>query len=376
VALETAAFLNSGGHEAPLWFGPETGPEGSLLTEARALGVPVRIIPDLRRAPHPWRDLQTVRYLEAAFRREQPDWVHTHSSKAGILGREAARRAGVPRIAHTVHGWGFTPATAPLMRRLYLTLERREARGTTRMIFVSQTDRMQAEQLAIIPPGSGVVIPPGINLTPFREVEPQRALRERTRRDLGIDPAVVVGGFLGRLAPQKDPETALRVAEILAPSHPRLHWILIGDGPLGPALRRRADANPGLAGRLHWTGLTGNPVPFMAAMDFLLFPSRWEGLPLTLMEAMAAGLPVVATDLPAVRALLDPQNPSPSTGHHPSSGRLVPAGDSDAFAAAASALIRDEAGRQDLGQAARTYALAQFGIERMLERLLAIYEST
>jgi len=409
VALETAARLNARGHDAPLWCGPETGPEGSLLEEARARGVPVRIFPSLVRAIDPLRDLHAVGELARALRDARPDWVHTHSSKAGIVGREAAARAGVPRVAHTVHGWGFTPQTPPPLRSLFVRLERREARRGV-LVFVNPWDREEGRRLGILGAGLAAgqaartrVIPPGIDLVRLARTERSAEERQRIRRELRIPEAAPVAGFVGRLSPQKDPLAVLAAAAALrdrrfpagggpagsrsgpraTPATEPLHWIVVGDGPLRSAFDARLAAGPALRQVVHCAGLVEDPAPWLAAMDFLVLPSRWEGTPLTVMEAMAAGLPVIASDLPGTRWALEgmPETSGAAPGsERPSAeplrapaGLLVPPGDADSLATAASWLAEEAAVRQELAATARRLAVARFGLDRMLEELLELY---
>jgi glycosyltransferase involved in cell wall biosynthesis len=394
IALETAALLTACGHDAPLWCGPETGAEGSLHEEAAARGVRVRTFPHLRRAVHPWHDTCALAGLVRALRAEQPDLIHTHSSKAGILGREAARHAGVARAVHTVHGWGFTPRTPGWMVAGFVALERRCA-PVGPMVFVNPADREDGLRRGIVPLPESRVIPPGIDLAPYENTTALSEAGREVRQSLGLPEGAVVGGFLGRLSAQKAPEILLEVAAATTRSEGALHWLVVGDGPLAATLHQRATAASSLAGRIHWVGLRGNVHRWLAAMDFLLLPSRWEGTPLALMEAMAAGLPVVASDLPGVRWVLEGlRETGPSSGGAPqdapgarfeaqpdavsgqSTGLLVPIDDVGKFISAVECLVRDPSARASFGTAARALALDRFGLDAMIGRLLDLYAVT
>jgi glycosyltransferase involved in cell wall biosynthesis len=391
IALETAAFLTARGHDAPLWCGPETGPEGSLHREAENRGVRIRIFPHLRRAVHPWHDALALADLVHALRTERPDLLHTHSSKAGILGREAARRTRVPRVVHTVHGWGFTPRTPGWMIAGFVALERRCA-PVGPMVFVNPGDREAGLLRGIVPHPKSRIIPPGIDLAPYEDETTLRETRREMRRSLGLPDEAVVAGFLGRLSDQKAPEILLDVAAATARSERELHWLVVGDGPMAASLRRRAGATPPLAGRVHWAGLQTDAHRWLAAMDLLLLPSRWEGTPLTLMEAMAAGLPVIASDLPGVRWVLEglrkegaapgdaprdarraASEAGPEVIFELPTGLLAPIADVPRFASAVERLVRDPRTRATLGATARTLALERFGLDVMVERLLNLY---
>lgn len=371
VALETAARLCASGHEAPLWCGPQTGAEGSLHEEAAARGVPVRVFPHLLREIAPRHDLAALRDLDRALRAERPDWIHTHSSKAGILGREAARRAGVRQVAHTVHGWGFTPSTPSWQRALFVRLERRMARGAI-LVFVNPGDLEEGRRLRILGSSRTRLIPPGIDLAPYG-VDAELAQRRREARSrLGLGEQEPVAGFLGRLAPQKDPETLLETAAHVARQRPDVRWVIAGDGPLAPRLRAAAGEDPALRDRIVWTGLVQDARGWLPAFDLLVLPSRWEGAPLTVMEAMAAGVPVIASDLPGVAWLLQgaPDEPVPSFR---GAGRLCPPGDAVRFAEAVIDLLDDGAARAELAREGREIARARFGVETMMRRLEEIY---
>ncbi|MBK8229908.1 MAG: glycosyltransferase family 4 protein [Candidatus Eisenbacteria bacterium] len=365
VALETAVDLAARGHEVELWAGIETGAEGSLWAEARARGVTVREVPHLRRAVAPLHDFAATAWLHRALRDIAPDWLHTHSSKAGIVGREAARRAGLRRVAHTVHGFGFTPRTSWIARDLFIRAERRAATVTDLLIFVAEADRRTAAGLGLVPRGRALLVPPGIDLVPFEDLVRLRAEGEARRRALGISPDDVVLGFLGRMAAQKNPEALIPLWNRVRAAEPArsLRLLMVGDGPQRTELEGMTDS-----GAL-WVGRQEDPVPWLAAMDLVLLPSLWEGAPLTVMEAMAAGREIVASDLPGIRGLLD----------HGVEGQLVAPTDRDAWVSAVQAqLARVGAARRAgaetaSGQAARRRALASFGRDQMLARLRELY---
>lgn len=397
VAIETAAFLRAKGHDVELWSGPETGPEGDLAPEARARGVPLRIFPDLVRAVSPWRDLCAVDVLARALRDASPDWLHTHSSKAGILGREAAHRVGLSRVAHTVHGFGFTPATSSVARGIYVRLERRAARWTKLLVFVSTSDLADAKSERILDEGRGgsrsadgyagrpgrgneergapdlphvVHFPPAIDTAAFGSLEKLIAQGAARRDVLGFGDSLVVG-FLGRLALQKNPRAAIesfrRLLDLAPATDARL--LMVGDGPEAPALRGIVDHDPLLSGRVLFAGLQAEPIEWLAAMDLLLLPSQWEGAPLTLIEAMAAGRTVIASDLPGIAEYATDR----------SEAWLHPSGDIDEAARAMLALAesarraRMEDQLTELGAAARRRALCSHSREAQLEELLRLY---
>lgn len=368
VALETVSDLAARGHEVELWAGPESGPEGDLRAEAEGRGLSIRILPSLRRELS-WRhDRLAVREIVRALESFRPEILHTHSSKAGIVGREAAARAKLARVFHTVHGFGWTPDTGPLRRALYVWLERRAAPVCERLVFVNPEDADLAARLGLESKRGAAVIPPGIDLAPYLDEQSRATARARLREELGWPPDAPVIGFLGRLSEQKAPEFFLEVAERLLartdlPSAPR--FVMVGDGPLRAQIVRRLEHAPLLAPRFHLPGLRRDAARWLLGFDLFLFPSRWEGAPLTLMEAMAAGRPILARGLPGVRFLAE-------DGLH---ARLLESSSATEWTEAAANLLRDPTAAEGMGARARAHALGEFSLPRMLEKLRSIYEA-
>jgi glycosyltransferase involved in cell wall biosynthesis len=358
IALETADALRRHGQDAELWCGPASGPEGSLLEEARARGIPLRIVPDLVKPVDPWRDLRARAWLVRALRDARPEIVHTHSSKAGILGRYAARSAGVPRVFHTVHGWGFSPRTPAIARAVFVAAERAAAGRADRLVAVSEQVRDDGLRHGIASPSAYTVIRPGIEMGPFRDLEALRRGRARVRSELGLAPDAIVAGTIARFAPQKNLEMILP----LIPRFPDVHWLLVGDGPGRGAFERAARAAGG-NGRVHLPGMRTDVAACAAALDLFLLVSLWEGLPLTLLEAGAAGVPIVSADVGGAREILPP---SPA-------GRLFPAGDGAALLAAVGAALAARPEAREAALRHRAHVLEQGSWERMLAEVLDLY---
>jgi glycosyltransferase involved in cell wall biosynthesis len=294
--LLTCALLDRARYAPLLVSGPQTGPEGDLRGEAARLAVPTRIVSTLVRQPAPPRDLASALRLWRLFARERPVIVHTHSSKAGIVGRLAARWARVPVVVHTVHGWGFHARTPPVRRATYVGLERLAARWTDRLVVVSERDREKGLREAIGSQGQYVLIRSGIDLAPYRDAARHRAT---IRESLGIPPAAFVLGAVTRLAPQKDPLTLVRAAADVLRRRPDTYLLLVGDGPLRGELERLA-ASLGVLGRVRLTGIRRDVPALMGAFDVFLLTSLWEGLPRVIPQAMAAGVPIVATGVDGI----------------------------------------------------------------------------
>jgi len=357
--LATVVGLASAGYAGALAVGLAES-EAAVVDDARRRGCRVVDVPALGREVRPLRDLAALRQLTALMRRERPRIVHTHTSKAGFLGRLAARLARVPAVIHQPHGhvfygyWG-APRTA-----LYVALERRAARWTDRI--VTLTERGTAEHLArgIGRPGQYATVPSGVPTAALRAAAPPRAA---ARARLGLAPDAYVVAGLGRLVPVKGFDLLVEALPRLAAEVPSARVLLVGDGPERAALEARARAL-GVAARLHVTGATPEVAAHLAAADVLAAPSRNEGMGRALVEAMALGLPVVATAVGGIPAVVEDGG----------CGRLVPPGDADALAAALAGLGRDARLRETLGRAAVVRAEA-FSSEVALARMRAVYDA-
>lgn len=357
-ALLSCALADPRRFPSELLSGPETGSEGELHTETRARGVCHRIEPSLVRAVHPVRDLVALLRLWRLFRNGRWDVVHTHSSKAGILGRLAARLAGVPHVVHTVHGWGFTPGQSRLVFHAYVALERWCARACDVLVVVGNADRDEGLARGIGRPDQYRLIRSGIEVGAFRDV---RVEAGDVRRRLGVPPDAFVVGCVGRLSAQKAPLDLVDAFGRLAAGHPHAHLVLVGDGPLRGAVEE-AVARAGLGARVHLTGLRRDVPELLRAFDVLALSSRWEGLPRVFPQAMAAGLPIVATRVAGAADAVVPGE----------SGFLVPPGDPAALAAALETLARDPTLLRRLGETGRARVEA-FSAARMVRQLEAVY---
>ena len=358
-ALRSCAALDGGRFTATLVSGPDRDDEGDLAEEARELGVPVTVVPSLHRPLRPVADARAVADLAALFRREQPDVVHTHSSKAGIVGRLAARRAGVPVVVHTVHGWSFHPGQPLATRALYRRAERTAAHWTSAFVVVGERDRAIGLAAGIGRPDDYHLVRSAVDLREWRTTP---GARERARRALGAKAHDPVIGTVTRLADQKDPATFVRAVARVLQVEPAAVVAVIGDGPLRPEveddLRRR-----GIAGRVRLLGARHDVRHLVPAFDVFLFTSRWEGLPRTVVEAMAAGIPVVATDTGAVgEVVLDGDT-----------GVLAAPGDDAALAHGVRRVLRDGALASRL-TAAASQRISEFDVPAMARALTALYE--
>lgn len=361
--VATVAGLARGSAWSPrLLTGPETGPEGSLLDEARAAGVALEILPSLRREIRPLADARAAAALAARFRGgvslPPPRIVHTHSSKAGLLGRWAGNRARVPGVVHTVHGWSFHERLPAWRRALFVALERRAARWCHSLIVVSEADLEIGLAHRIGRREQYTLIRSGIDLARF--ACPARS-REAVRAELAIPRNATVVGTVGRLSAQKAPLDFVECCLRLGSEHPDLRFLLVGDGPLRAAVEERVRSSP-IAGRFVLAGLRRDIPELLGAIDLFLLTSLWEGLPRVLPQAMAAGVPIVATRTAGAREAIAPGE----------AGLLVEPGDVGALAASAKRLL-DEPGLAAVLVERGRIASRGFGLEAMLDRIETVY---
>jgi glycosyltransferase involved in cell wall biosynthesis len=271
-----------------------TGTEGPLVDEARESPVTSHFLPDLKRAISPAGDLRALLALKRVLRHERPDIVHTHSSKAGILGRAAAAMAGIRVVIHSVHGWGFHPGQSLLAHGLYVTLERLAALKTSAFITVSRANLAQGVAARIFDEGSARVIHSGIALERFRPRAADGEAADLPWPSPGTEEVIV--GMVACFKPQKAPLDFIRVAAEVLKRAPHCRFVLVGDGELRGAIEHEITAL-GIGARVNLLGWRRDIPELMRHFDVLLHTSRWEGLPRVFPEAMASSLPIVATSV-------------------------------------------------------------------------------
>jgi glycosyltransferase involved in cell wall biosynthesis len=274
-----------------------TGPGGLLDDEARALPVPVTFVPSLGRAVDPLRDATALRDLHHVLAlhargTQGPLVVHTHSSKAGILGRLAARGAGAAAVVHTVHGFGFHPGQHPAVHAAYVAAEHLVAPLTDAMVFVSQRDLDTARGLRLTRNCRVELIHSGIDLAAFG---PDPKARSDVRAELGIAADAPVVITTGNFKAQKNPLVGLAAFGRVAAQRPDAVWIFVGDGELRAQFEREA-RGMGLWGNMRAVGWRQDIPRLLNAADVYMLSSDHEGLPRSVLEALRTGLPVAATN--------------------------------------------------------------------------------
>jgi glycosyltransferase involved in cell wall biosynthesis len=332
--------------------------DADVLARATARGCRLVDVPTLGREASPVRDVRAVADLVRIMRRVRPGIVHTHTSKAGFVGRLAARIARVPAIVHQPHGHIFYGYYGPARTRAYMALERVAARWAHRLVML--TDRGAREHLAhrIGRPGQFVTVPSGV---PVRRLRAQAPARDAARAALGVRPSTFVIAGLGRLVPIKGFDLLVEALPAVLAAVPDTRAVIIGDGPLRGGLEARA-RELGVGEHLTITGVRHDVPAVLAGADVLTAPSRNEGMGRALVEAMALGVPVVGAAVGGIPAVIVDGE----------SGRLVPPEDVDALARALTALAADPGTRRQLGDAACRRA-ELFSTDEAARRLLALY---
>lgn len=333
---DLAAALRDRGHGVEVW----VGGEGPYLLALAERAVPFRRLDHLTRPIRPPADLRALLEIRALLRRERPDVLSTYSAKAGLLGRLAAVGTGVPAI-FTAHGWAFTEGTSPLAKGPFLLAEMIGASVADRIVTTCEFDRQLAVRHRVAPASKIVNIYNGVH-----DVDP----------GLGADPAADPPRVIAvqRFEPQKDHATLLEALAGLREQEWALDWV--GDGVQLSEARSLA-AELGIADRIRWLGLRSDVSELLARAQVFALTSRWEGFPFSILEAMRAGLPVVATAVAGV-------SESVQDGV---TGFTVPREEPAAVREALARLIRDSALRVRMGEAGRSRYEERFTYDRMLD---------
>jgi glycosyltransferase involved in cell wall biosynthesis len=342
------------------------GPGGEMLEEAAAIpGVERYMVRSLVREISPFKDFLAIAGLYAIFRRAVktsgglPVIAHTHSSKAGILGRLAAYLAGVPIIVHTVHGYGFNDWQARFKRTVLVLAERAVSPFTTYFVAVAGDNIEKGVREGILSRDKACVIRSGID-TRYFETRPGDA--PAVRHSLGVPEGAPLAVMVSCLKPQKAPVDFVRVAARVLEKVPGAHFVQVGDGELRGEVESEAE-RLGIAERFHLLGWRRDVRDIIHACDVVVLTSLWEGLPRVVPEAMAAGKPVVATSVDGTpEAVKDGVN-----------GFLAAPHDVDTMAKRLAALLGDRGLAARMGAAGRDM-VSEFDESEMLRRIEALYD--
>jgi glycosyltransferase involved in cell wall biosynthesis len=358
----TCAGLHARGHDVTLITGPEAGPEGSMLAEVRRRGHGVWIVESMCRSVDPLGDWRTRRTLAEMFRELRPEVVHTHSSKAGILGRLAARDAGVPIVVHTIHGMSFNRTQSWPVRTLYRRLEIWCSRFTDRIVCVADAMARQAEAAGLRPRTGFTTVYSGMETDWF---SPERYDGEAVRARWGWDRNHVVVGTIARLFRNKGYEQLIPAMADAADRDDRLRFVWIGDGVERKDYERQL-AELGIRNRVRLAGLVppNEVAGLLAGTDLLVHASQWEGLPRAAVQALLMARPVISFDIDGAPEVVIPGK----------TGVLVPLNAERGLAEGMVRLAGDPAGREAMGRTGRQLCLERFDAKRMVEQLEKIYQ--
>lgn len=355
----TASMIDRKRFNVEILSGAQTGSEGSLIHEVQDCEIPLIILPELVRQINPWYDQQALLKMTRIMQSGGYHIVHTHSSKAGVLGRIAARRAGIPIIIHTVHGWSFHDHMPPLSKWAYIWLERWAAAFTDAMVVVSQLDKEKGLAADIGHPEQYHLIRSAV---PFDDFYPERYDRSTIRRELNIPPEAIVIGSVSRFSPQKNPLDWVRIASLVSREYPGTYFLMVGDGPLRHQVEVLAEQE-GMSGRILLTGIRRDIPRMMAAMDLFMITSLWEGLPRVIIQAMCMKLPVVGFRIDGLSEVV----------RHELTGFLTTPSDLAQMAVYCGYLLQNANRRQEMGKEGHAMATDDFNMPMMIRKIESLY---
>ena len=357
----TVKKLDRGRYEVAVLSGPSKDVGGGeLVSGVKQAGIPFTEIPELITPVHPYKDLLALVKLYRFFKTHPFDIVHTHGSKAGILGRWAARAAGVPIVVHTVHGWSFNDFLPNPKKRLFLFLERLTAPFTDRFIVVTHLDIQKGLRQAIGKADDYVTVRSGIDVRRFMDV--QVDVRDK-KQELGVREDWPMICMVGRLSDQKAPQDFVKACHFVARRHPHVSFLLVGDGPLRPEVERLA-RELGIAEEFVITGIRNDVHEILSVADVLALSSLWEGLPRIIPEGMAAGKPLVIT-------AVDGSKEGIVEGV---TGFLVPPREPKRMAEKIVQLLEDRELAKRMGEEGKRRVYPEFCVDHMVKRIEQVYE--
>jgi glycosyltransferase involved in cell wall biosynthesis len=361
------AYLAEGladrGYDTTLVAGSLARGEESMSQVAETRGARIVTLPHLARDISPLNDALAVFRLAGLIRRERPQILHTHTAKAGFVGRIAALLAGdarPPIVVHTFHGHVLRGYFNPFVTLGFRTLERWLASVTTKLIAVSPEVRDDLVRLHVAPQEKFAVVRLGIELE--QRVGGGEDVRRETRRQLGVAPDAFVVGWVGRMTAVKRTDDVLLAFRKLVDRDVDAWLCLVGDGPDREHLERRAH-ELGIARRCLFVGYQDDVAPYYEAIDALLLPSGNEGTPVSVIEALAAGRPAVATRVGGV----------PDVVRDGVDGFLVDVGDATSLAERLADLAREPARRAEMGRDGRERVLQRYAVDRLVDDVDALY---
>lgn len=356
----TVNLLDSNRYDVHLACGP-----AELDTSAVRAHVGVIVVPSLVRPAALVSDVRALGKLCSLFRRERYDIVHTHNAKAGVLGRIAGKLTGVPVVVHTAHSISFAASASSVTNWVYRVLDWACAPLSDKIITVSKLNTETYLRAGIGRPEQYVTIYSGVETARYLD----RSQRAACRHELGISEGDQLIAWIGRLNRQKDPVTFVRAAKLLASRFPQMRFVMVGEDPLGESLERdvRKEVDHSQLGSMvRLLGYRADVDRILAAADLVMHTSLYEGLGRTVVEAMLAGTPLVATAVDGVREAVV----SGKRG-----GLLVPPKNPEALAEAAVRLVSDPGLRAKVVEAGQSWARQRFEVREMVTAIDQLYQA-
>jgi len=350
--LQLMKYMVKQGHEVGL----VAAPEPRLMEGAKALGVKIFPNPHFVRPFNPCKDLAALWFVFKAIRQFKPDLVSAHSTKAGFAARFSCAILGIP-VIFTAHGWVFTEGKNPLVRYPLVLAEHFASKITKKIICVSKYDKELALRFHVAPEKKLVIIHNGMDPHPYLNSD-----GSKIRTFLGLNKKDVLITMVARFVPQKDHNTLLQALNLISNNQYKYKVAFVGDGERKSLLRQEVE-KLGLNERVIFLGERRDVPEILAASDIFVLSSNWEGLPRSIIEAMMAGLPVVATKVGGIPELVEDGV----------TGFLVPPKDPRALAEALQKLIENPDLRRRMGEAGRKKALREFTLDRMLHETERVY---
>ncbi len=354
------------GHEVVLITGPTTGPEGKLLEKHDTTGLKIIEVEDLIRSINPLKDLRCYFVLRQIIKDEKFDVVHTHASKAGIIGRAAAWKEKVPAVIHTVHGPPFHRYEKAWKNKLYVESEKFAAKRCHEILCVADAMTDQYVEKEIAPRAKFQTVHSGMDLRPYTDEPDPSALQKQVRAELNLPEDAIVVVKVARLFELKGHDYLIKAAKKACADNPDLHFILVGDGLLREAIELELKEN-GLLDRFLFTGLVPpTEVPrYVHAADILCHLSLREGLPRAVVQGLAAGKPAIAFNLDG----------APEVVKTNETGFLCEAEQTSAVIDALNSLCKDKENRLRMGQNGKDLVTKLFSTECMVASLEKIYQN-
>ena len=306
------------------------------------------------------KDFKAFWHLYRLFKEYKFDIVHTHSSKTGVIGRIAAKLAGVPMVVHTIHGFAFPSATNKIVKLIYFFMEWLGTTCSDKIICLHETDRDFAKKYLRASNQQLEIVPNGVDIKKFSP--PTNSQKESVKKELNISSESVVIGMVGRLWRQKNPKLLLDSMLSLLKANHNVHLVFVGDGELREELESIIKAND-ISNQVHLLGWCSNSNWILKGFDIFVLPSLWEGMPLAILEAQATGLPCVVSNIQGNNHLVEDEV----------NGLLFNSGDKDELTSVLNRLIENASLRTNFGRAGLLRVRKEYSIENRVKNIVNCY---